>query len=775
MSGKSSHSSKSLSFNGMESFDGTDNSAHPTNEIKETRYDFFFAKENPYADVVERLRKYHDLFKYGKTQKPVAEGSFLEKAYNIASNIIGGSDTGSNISVDKIRSFRKNIPKDEMRQAKQLLTQQKNSKTYKEWLNVSVKLDELLGNNEWKEDQESDLYDYEMVRNQLNEMRSAREQKDYRKMIYLIRTSWRRNFAGIDNVQLYQHCYVGTKKLIEDYLEECEHCLADLVSSACSLDDNYIMEMLIQTRKNYGRMAITMSGGGTFGLTGIGVFAALFENDIFPKMVSGSSCGSIMSAIVCSKHSGEVLKILQHLFEVQFEVFGNEEKPETGLSVLGRFLKYGVCFDNDRLKETIKNLLGDITFKEAYNKTGRILNITVSPASIHDQPTLLNYLTAPNVLIWSAICASCSLPLIFQPSTIYEKDFNTGKILEWSNPMVKFVDGSVNGDLPITRLSEMFNVNHVIACQANPHILPLVRFSMECDDHGARLTTGLVLKRILKWSFKAASFEVTHYMDIMNEVGFFPNVCTKVKQLFLQPYSGDITILPDIRLNNLSVLFANPTPDFIWDCIIWGARATWPQLRMIKDHCSIEFSLDKYIAFLKSRMITRASSKQKAKRPCTLLNCDNLPLEEQDFDGARNRREQRFRSRSETVSCYYFQSEQSTPKRKLSGSRGSFEGDTSLPLFESTPKLEKRATMLTYQQQSQSRPQTQPQPQTTPTKVIRRMYSSSAMPLRQVNAQAYQLPELVASSSNTSAKGRRHSSESNLRIPNQKYDDVLDY
>ena len=50
-----------------------------------------------------------------------------------------------------------------------------------------------------------------------------------------------------------------------------------------------------------------------------------------------------------------------------------------------------------------ENLGGDITFHEAFNKTRRILNITVSSSTNFEMPRLLNYLTAPNVVIWSAV------------------------------------------------------------------------------------------------------------------------------------------------------------------------------------------------------------------------------------------------------------------------------------------------------------------------------------------------------------------------------------
>ncbi len=50
------------------------------------------------------------------------------------------------------------------------------------------------------------------------------------------------------------------------------------------------------------------------------------------------------------------------------------------------------------------------TFQEAFDRTGRIINIIVAPMNNYDPPRLLNYLTAPHVCVWSAVLASCAIP-----------------------------------------------------------------------------------------------------------------------------------------------------------------------------------------------------------------------------------------------------------------------------------------------------------------------------------------------------------------------------
>jgi hypothetical protein len=50
------------------------------------------------------------------------------------------------------------------------------------------------------------------------------------------------------------------------------------------------------------------------------------------------------------------------------------------------------------LQECVRTNVGDLTFEEAYDRTKRILNISVSSSRTLEVPELLNYLTAPNVV-----------------------------------------------------------------------------------------------------------------------------------------------------------------------------------------------------------------------------------------------------------------------------------------------------------------------------------------------------------------------------------------
>ena len=66
---------------------------------------------------------------------------------------------------------------------------------------------------------------------------------------------------------------------------------------------------------------------------------------------------------------------------------------------LARLVRHGRLFDVRVLEEAARVNIGDCTFKEAFLRSGRILNITVHSRRKHQVPVLLNYLTAPDVVI----------------------------------------------------------------------------------------------------------------------------------------------------------------------------------------------------------------------------------------------------------------------------------------------------------------------------------------------------------------------------------------
>ncbi|KAH7324310.1 acyl transferase/acyl hydrolase/lysophospholipase [Stachybotrys elegans] len=513
-----------------------------------------------------------------------------------------------------------------------LCLRMKDALTLKQWEDAARELDALEGNDEWKQDAMTGDYNAALLEQRLRQLDEARASCDIRSMMHLIRTALSRDLAGMGNVDLYRHSYVGTKKLIERYVESTIETINAVVSQsslAHGIDHRDLLEGMLYSRQSFGRSALLLSGGGTFGMTHIGVAKALFEANLLPRIISGASAGSIVSAVLCCKADDEVPGMLREFPYGDLAVFESQDNKDGVLDHLRRLLTEGSWSDIKHLTRVMRELTEDITFQEAYNRTRRVLNICVSTESIYELPTLLNYVTAPNVMIWSAVAASCSVPLIFNASPLLVKDPVTGEHKPWNPTPHHFIDGSVDNDLPMTRLSEMFNVNHFIVSQVNPHVVPFLdkndhlspdQAEREKASHGDELDWTYALTSMAKE-------EALHRLHFMAEMGFMPNLATKFRSILSQKYSGDITILPQISVQDLPKVLQNPTPDFMIRSCLLGERATWPKLSRIRDQCAIELALDRAVHSLRTRVVFSESQRDLRKLGTSSFSSARLRLQ----------------------------------------------------------------------------------------------------------------------------------------------------
>ncbi|KFA55704.1 hypothetical protein S40293_05264 [Stachybotrys chartarum IBT 40293] len=495
-----------------------------------------------------------------------------------------------------------------------LCDRMKEAQTLKQWQDAAQELDALEGHDEWKKDDASSEYNQALIEQRLQELDQARTNGDLRAMMHILRTALSRDLGGMGNVDLYRHSYIGSKKLIERYVESALETVNTVISQGTlgyDMDHRDLLEGMLYARQSFGRSALLLSGGGTFGMSHIGVVKSLFEARLLPRIISGASAGSIVSAVLCTKSDDEVPEMLHSFPFGDLAVFEASDSKDGVLDHLRRLLTEGSWSDIKHLTRVMRELTGDLTFQEAYNRTRRILNICVSTESIYELPRLLNYITAPNVMIWSAVAASCSVPLIFNASPLLAKDPITGEHCPWNPTPHHFIDGSVDNDLPMTRLSEMFNVNHFIVSQVNPHVVPF----LDKNDHlSPELPVHPQIEQPeeLDWGYTLtmlAKEEAMHRLHFMAEIGFFPNLATKFRSILSQKYSGDITILPQTNVQDLPRVLTNPTPEFMQRSCLAGERATWPKLGRIRNQCAIELALDRAVHQLRTRVVFSESQR----------------------------------------------------------------------------------------------------------------------------------------------------------------------
>jgi len=259
---------------------------------------------------------------------------------------------------------------------KQLDRAIERAETYEEWYEASREHDRLSGADEWKEIDRSPHYDYELIRNRLWQIRQARERHDVNKLVFHLHEGLHGNLGNISNPRLYQQTRVGTKRLIENYLEEVTialNYLCDTNFKEFGLKEK--LDFFETTGQAFGQSCLMLSGGAALGLFHIGVARCLWEQGLLPSVISGSSAGSIIASVV-GTHNDEELKLKLEPENIYLEAF----------KVLGwkGIVRGTPVLDGDHLEACLEENILDMTFEEAYRHTGREINITGREHPRHD-------------------------------------------------------------------------------------------------------------------------------------------------------------------------------------------------------------------------------------------------------------------------------------------------------------------------------------------------------------------------------------------------------
>jgi predicted acylesterase/phospholipase RssA len=327
---------------------------------------------------------------------------------------------------------------------------------------------------------------------------------------------------------------------------------------------------LADSRQAYGRSALLLSGGASRGMRHWGVVKCLVKHDLLPTVICGASIGAIFAALIGIHNDRSLAAVLADPTLIDFSAF-SEVSGSSWLRRVKRLLKHGVLMDITKVLEWCRSNFGDVTFQEAYDMTKRNINI-VLPHAPKGVPKLLNRLTTPNVLLWSAAGASCAHPLMYNRVDLLAKDFD-GKHVRLSSAGTGNTSARHDGyyrDLPMERLATFFNINHFIVSQVNPHVIPLLR-----SRHSSARNT---------WAHRVAMLvgrEVLHCAQLAVSAGYWPRALTWIEDSLLQTYSGHITIVPSISLSHLGHLFKNPSAEELRWAATEGERATYPHLHTI--------------------------------------------------------------------------------------------------------------------------------------------------------------------------------------------------
>ena len=92
--------------------------------------------------------------------------------------------------------------------------------SYAEWYEAALELDRHEDRDKWREEFESEDYDYRLLASRVSVLKKLRRKKDVDRMMFRLREELHGNLGNMANPALYQHARTGTKKLINKYLDE---------------------------------------------------------------------------------------------------------------------------------------------------------------------------------------------------------------------------------------------------------------------------------------------------------------------------------------------------------------------------------------------------------------------------------------------------------------------------------------------------------------------------------------------------------------------------
>ena len=489
------------------------------------------------------------------------------------------------------KDFRSDMNSHKSWRIKELKKQIKDAESYEEWKFLALKIDEESGAQEWKLDNNSPYFDAETISHRLNLLRRYRSQNRTRDLMHILREGLTYDVANIAHPMLFTFSMIGTKAIIENYIQEVSSGLSFVASEQCTdIPHEEKIEFFKSCQRAYGQPALMFSGGATLGLFHTGLCKALIEQDLMPKVLSGSSAGAIMTAKLGVSKSEAIQQVLtgESFYHEAFKFRDWREilKGNGGLA------------DVKYLKQFLKKNLGDMTFAEAFEQSGIHINVAVAPYDASQEARIMNAYTSPDLLVWSAVLASCAVPVLFPPVRLTSKR-QDGKFTPYM-AATTWVDGSVRSDFPQEKMARLYNINYTIASQVNPHVVPF----MQSDEERFRKDMLSWPERIIRRQGIVISRGM---MDFARErAGRVPTVRRLLDHgygVVDQRYYGDVNIIGHFNLRHYSYMLQNPKQHLFTMLQKEGERATWPKISSIEAHARIGKTLEHGLEALNRKLI----------------------------------------------------------------------------------------------------------------------------------------------------------------------------
>lgn len=469
---------------------------------------------------------------------------------------------------------------------------------YSDWLKAAQALDAYLGNEKWKETDEYAYYDHLTINKVVAQLKKSRRDAEseiqshadsselpaIEELCVLLEACVKNNFSGVENPRLYSETYSGTKDLVQEYVDEVNACIRLVADSQrIKSEDKYQHFKHLDT--NLGRTALCLSGGATFAYYHFGVVKALLDNGVLPEIITGTSGGALVAGLVTTRTDDELRQLL--VPALAHRIRACHERFPTWFR---RWWRTGARFDTaDWARQCSWFCRGSTTFREAYERTGRVLNVSCVPSDPHSPTILANYLTSPDCVIWSAVLASAAVPGILNPVVLMTKK-RDGTLAPYSFGH-KWKDGSLRTDIPIKALNLHFNVNFTIVSQVNPHI-NLFFFSSRgsvgrpVTHRKGRGWRGGFLGSAIEQYIK---LDLNKWLRVLRHLELLPRPMGQDwSEIWLQKFNGTVTIWPKSVPSDFYHILSDPDVERLARMLHLGKQSAFPKVQFIKNRLKIE-------------------------------------------------------------------------------------------------------------------------------------------------------------------------------------------
>uniref|UniRef100_A0A7S0H3D7 PNPLA domain-containing protein n=1 Tax=Amorphochlora amoebiformis TaxID=1561963 RepID=A0A7S0H3D7_9EUKA len=500
--------------------------------------------------------------------------------------------------------------------ARDLREQMSKTTRYKEWLALGEALDRMKKVDEWRKDSSSDSrYNWALIKTLAEQLHKYRVDGNPEKLLQVFSQCTRKNLGGIWKEKLYSVSHTGrSKDAVHAFADELVLSMKWLAVHGKKMErDNlkHTVKFMKRVNRVYGEVGLFLSGGSSNGNYHWGVIRALLDQKILPRYISGTSAGAVVVSLLGTRTDKELLVDMSPaVLKRQLKCFS-----ESWVEVLNRLRKKGHLFSRRNWIEKIKWFSnGPTTFREAYERTGRVININVSEAGEHGHPVMLNHDTAPDVVIYSAVIASAAMTIFVKPCQLLVKG-KDGKLSE-RHCRSQFVDGCFQKDLPLREMSELYNIRFSLVSQVSPHVVP---FHFKSQGESGMPSRWRKSTGNFRGGFLLSALEMMLKTDmrknliILDRLGLVNKDNIGATGLFLQKFEGDITLVPSLNVRDYVKLISDPGEelDRYYD---EGKRLIWKKMPVLKMRMNIGEAIENCLRTLERELMMKNAALELKRR-----------------------------------------------------------------------------------------------------------------------------------------------------------------